>query len=325
MIQSIQVLRGISIALVLLYHLSALTTSTRELYYFEIGKMGVDIFFIISGYIMAMICERNEPVSIFIKKRIIRIMPLYLMVTVLAALVNYRLPLLQGNESIWESLIQSIFLIPHYSIANGAKIFPIFIPGWTITYEMWFYLSIAFTGLVFSAERKVQIVPVLLLLVYLFSLLLPPAAIGQFLGNSVFLAFIIGILIRSHEKKMMPLVVVLPAVVFVYALAFWAEGLQARLVVLGIPALIIFVSVYLWPRLQIGTLAYVGKISFSLYLTHVFAINFVERVLRGVYPDFAFGLEIMLVIAFVVAIVVADITYRLFEVNLDRFLRKKFA
>ncbi len=308
-----------------LYHLSALTEAIREICYFEIGKMGVDIFFIISGYVMTLICERNEPTDLFLKKRVIRIMPLYILVSCLVIVANYRVQFISGDYEVWSSLFKSLFLIPHYSIANELKIFPIFIPGWTITYEMWFYILIAVVGVFCKSSRKIMLVPALLVSLYLLSQLLPKSAVGQFLGNSVYLTFAIGIFFRLFETRRMPLWAATISVIGLFIVAFLIEGLEARLIIFGIPALLIFLIVFRLPIFSINGLAYVGKISFSLYLTHVFVINIVERIARPIYPDLSFGMELMLVFAFVLSILVAACSYSLFENKLDRFLRSKFA
>lgn len=324
MINSIQVLRGISILLVVLYHVTAITDDAKSQYYFDYGKIGVDIFFIISGYIMTFICERNEPTAPFIKKRIIRIMPLYISVTLLAALANYRGDLLNGSEYVWTSLVKSIFMVPHYSIANESKIFPIFIPGWTITYEIWFYTSIALVGLLFKYPKKTLIVPYVLSFIYIASQALPEGAIKGFTGNSVYLTFALGMLIRMYETKKIEVKYLVPSVLYLFILAFVFEQESARFITLGLPAFGIFLVFFFWIGDRLGSMAYIGKISFSLYLTHVFAINIVERLMRSFYPNISYGLELMMVIAFFASIVVAVITHIVFEKRLDNALRKIF-
>lgn len=324
MINSIQVLRGISILLVVMYHTSAITDQARSLYFFDFGKIGVDIFFIISGYIMTLICERKEPTASFIKKRMIRIIPLYASVTLLAALANYRGELLSGSAPVWMSLVKSLLMIPHYSIANETKIFPIFIPGWTITYEIWFYTTIAVTGLFFGLDKKVLIVPFFLSLLFLFSQGLPDGALAGFLGNSVYLTFAIGMLIRSYESKRIPLKFLVASIVYLFVLAFVVDRESARLITLGLPAFGIFLFFYKWVGERLNFLAYVGKISYSLYLTHVFSINIVERLMKGFYSDVPYGLELMMAFSFVASIFVAALSYKFFERTLDKLLRDRF-
>ncbi len=321
MINSIQVLRGISILLVVFYHTSAVTDDVRSQYYFQFGRIGVDIFFIISGYIMALICEREEPIATFIKKRIIRVFPLYICVTLLAALLNYKGELISGSEQVWASLIKSILMVPHYSIANQSKIFPIFIPGWTITYEMWFYALIALTGILFKFKEKILLVPYLLSIIYVSSSFLPEGPVVGFLGNSVYLTFSIGMLVRFHEIRKITLKTLLLSVVYLFALALIIEKGEARLIVLGVPAFIIFIVFFLWVGDRLNPLAFVGKISYSLYLTHVFSINIVELVLRKVNINIPFGMELMMFMAVVMSVLVASLSHSLFEKRLDAFLR----
>jgi exopolysaccharide production protein ExoZ len=324
MINSIQTLRGISIVLVVLYHLSALTEATRELYYISWGKIGVDIFFIISGYIMALILERGDTPDVFVKKRLIRILPLYYTATVLVTLTNYRAQLFDGTSEVIVSLVKSLLLIPHASIANPEKIFPIFIPGWTITYEMWFYLVIALVLFSLRGGGNVKAIPLVLLAIYGVSTLGVPGDVGNFIGNSVLLSFGLGIYIRLLEtKEMAPLSFALH-VGMLFGVALLISGNEGRLIELGFPAFMIFSAVFLFVKSEVPVLGYIGKVSYSLYITHVFVINAVELVFRKAYGGYHYNLEVMLAVAFIASIVVASVSYAVFEKRIDRALRRRF-
>ena len=64
----IQILRGIAVLMVVLFHL--------EIFFFESGFLGVDIFFVISGYLMAQLYNKGTTLD-FYKKRFKRILPAY--------------------------------------------------------------------------------------------------------------------------------------------------------------------------------------------------------------------------------------------------------
>lgn len=324
MINSIQVLRGLAISLVVIYHITAITEDIKNDYYFEFGKIGVDVFFIVSGYIMAFICERNESTNVFIKKRLIRIMPLYITTTILAAVANYGHQLMSGAVDIWSSFVKSLFMIPHYSIANEFKVWPIFIPGWTITYEIWFYTIIAFCISMIRYKKKLLLVPYILSFIYLGAQYLPENAVQAFAGNSVYLTFSVGLLIRFVETKKVSFKKFYFSIFYLVAIAYFFENFDARFILYGLPAFLIFAIIFMWSNLSLKSLAYIGKISFSLYLTHVFTINIVERLMRSYYTNISFGFELMMFVAFVSSIIIAMLIYSLFEKKIDNMLRNKF-
>src|SRR5688572_4538322 len=63
----VDVLRGIAVILVVLYHL--------EIKIFQSGFIGVDIFFVLSGYLIGSIYSRHQSVSSFYERRMRRILP----------------------------------------------------------------------------------------------------------------------------------------------------------------------------------------------------------------------------------------------------------
>jgi len=69
-INNVQALRGFAALLVVLGHTEYAPPGMRPL-----GTFGVDIFFVISGFIMAMIVDRNP--EKFLLRRFVRILPLY--------------------------------------------------------------------------------------------------------------------------------------------------------------------------------------------------------------------------------------------------------
>ena len=69
-VNNIQVLRALAAVLVVTFHTGYIWPSGHG-----VGSFGVDIFFVISGYIMARICDSNP--SFFLRRRLIRIIPPY--------------------------------------------------------------------------------------------------------------------------------------------------------------------------------------------------------------------------------------------------------
>ena len=84
---SIQALRAIAAFMVLAFHLSNLAEIAPRLQTtnFVLGAAGVDLFFVISGFVMVYSCERlfNRPGASaqFVVQRLVRIVPLYWLAT----------------------------------------------------------------------------------------------------------------------------------------------------------------------------------------------------------------------------------------------------
>jgi exopolysaccharide production protein ExoZ len=134
-IQTIQALRGAAVLLVVLHHFP------YKLGIFENGYAGVDLFFVLSGFIMMMVTENNigRPwdIAIFLTKRLTRIWPAYA-VTSIAMLVFFCTVL---GES-WSSGTRQVFLdLLFYPPWPGSALNA---PGWTLPFEVAFYVIFAF-------------------------------------------------------------------------------------------------------------------------------------------------------------------------------------
>ena len=105
-----------------------------------IGNVGVYIFFVISGFIMVHISwddfGRRGAAPNFLRRRIIRIVPLYWLATI-AALVFHRVSATHGAHAGWSELVRSLLFIPYRDEDVGWA--PILRQGWTLNYEMMFY------------------------------------------------------------------------------------------------------------------------------------------------------------------------------------------
>ena len=108
---SIQYLRGIAAILVDLYH--------KFPVYIRFGEHGVDLFFVISGFIMSSLtAARKTTPSSFIIDRLTRIVPVYWLVT-LATVVSYRMHLLNPSRYTDDNihLLSSLLFIPRFNAA----------------------------------------------------------------------------------------------------------------------------------------------------------------------------------------------------------------
>lgn len=148
----IQYLRGIAAMMVVVQHArNPQPWLFNPLAEMEIGASGVDIFFVISGFIMFHVGRRETPGD-FAWRRVTRIAPLYWLATILMLIP------LSGRfgtpPPAFGDLLLSLVFIPYHNPLYGGTIWPVLVPGWSLNYEMFFYLLFG-VGLVLRAPLRV--------------------------------------------------------------------------------------------------------------------------------------------------------------------------
>ena len=141
----IQALRFVAAMLVVLAHSTAMVNERMHLDMFKwrAGWSGVDIFFVISGFVMAIssrtLLQRANGWKIFITRRLIRIVPLYWVATTLKLATIIALPALALDSplELWNTIASYLF-IPTFDDTSLLAA-PLLKVGWTLNYEMFFY------------------------------------------------------------------------------------------------------------------------------------------------------------------------------------------
>ncbi|KCZ98301.1 putative exopolysaccharide production protein ExoZ [Hyphomonas polymorpha PS728] len=156
---SIQLLRGIAALLVVFYHavgLQLLTIGPEKADnamlggVFASGFAGVDLFFVISGFIMVWVTRRGEPglpgVGEFLFARITRIYPLWWAAAALAATYYIFLHVPEADDPAWRAAVQNGegigFLVKSFLLIPQPDL-PVLSLGWTLMHEMYFYAVFA--------------------------------------------------------------------------------------------------------------------------------------------------------------------------------------
>lgn len=153
-LDALQVLRAIAAAMVVFVHgletyYDKVSADVRVSLDIELGSLGVELFFVISGFIICC-SARNLPAGpasagLFIRRRLIRIVPIYWIATLIyAAKLG-----LQGQAPTFAQVVQSLFFVPYLNEAGMMR--PILGVGWSLNYEMLFYL--VFAGALFLKVR----------------------------------------------------------------------------------------------------------------------------------------------------------------------------
>jgi len=270
--------------LVVLHHLA----SSQLEFLPRWGEFGVAIFFVISGFIMwDTTAARNASVVEFWRRRIIRIVPLYwlcLSALVIVALLAPRL--LNTTVITTEAVIKSFLFLPHFHAVQQQLIAPLIIPGWSLNFEMFFYLLFGFSLFVRSKLRRSILLGVLLLsLVVLGFAFQPTGAITSTYTSPKLLTFFDGIalamIFRSRwaiSGLTFGLILIsiglfskfIPDSNYLGALVSYI-GLPPTLIVAG--ALALEFAARSAPSVALHA---IGNASYSVYLSHLFVLRIVE-------------------------------------------------
>jgi len=287
--RGVQALRALAAVMVVTYHatvqwhlrVSGGTGGNT----WENGASGVDIFFVISGFVMALSTHGKEggphPARKFMAHRLVRIFPLYWIVTVAVLLKEIALHQPQfANLEVTRLatpmgyIISSLLLIPYRNSLGFVA--PILGVGWTLCFEMFFYylfsVALALRIRVISFVAPVMII---LSIAGIFHRASWPAV--TVLLDPLLLEFVAGLLIGQLVIKKIRLSPVLCLFLGIGSLAMLffvpvVDGTWARVTEWGIPAAVLVGAVVMleerigknWPRWTLQ----LGAASYSLYLIH---------------------------------------------------------
>jgi exopolysaccharide production protein ExoZ len=321
-----QLLRLISAYAIVYIHMSRVASAAHiDPAVLQVFRFGTDLFVVLAGFLTAHVLG-DKPAGAYLLNRLIRIVPLYWMITILAFLVqNYAMT---SNSSTLSELFMSLSFI-----AYGP--FPVLYPAWTLTVIVEFSLIIAVfqlvsrkNGILYSAAFAVLI-----------------AAVGQVSGttnptfvfytNPIITDFALGILIfkfvslgrfpislsRRGAIALACAAIVLSSVAAVLRPFAWPE--LPRLIALGLPMAIVLLSVITLERLGVYTaskrVSFLAKCTYAIYLTHWFVAVVSEKIV--VESGDSAGIATVLLIATpVVVTYVAVLVYVYIEAPLTRHL-----
>ena len=287
-IENIQALRGIAALAVFVAHLVGAERdygngATLLPMWLEMGQSGVDLFFLISGYVMvhvaATLPRGRQIAARFLFNRAARIYPLYWIVTVSLLILLAGKKYLFGEDTPITNWVQSFLLLP----SDGL---PIVAVGWTLIHEMYFYL--VFAGALLFTALKVQhflLAWAVVLFAAIAAGLRDIAPWTDLVFNPLTYEFIVGCIIallihRGESRFALPCLItgvaVLSILVFGFSDQLFPHSLTdfgVRVLVYGPPyALILYGAVALEQQDNVtapGWLIRMGDASYALYLVHI--------------------------------------------------------
>jgi exopolysaccharide production protein ExoZ len=346
--RGIQVLRGLAASMVVIHHSTQFWSQSLRKGVsappWEAGAAGVDIFFVISGFVMAVSTigreHKTHPAFSFLERRLIRIFPLYWLVSLVyllkVTIVRWYPQFAGFGQHVGTPLayiLSSFLLIPYRdSIGN---IQPLLNVGWTLSFEMFFYFLFAL-ALAFRIRVAYFLTPIMLMLV----------VAGTFRGahwpailvllDPILLEFLAGLLLGQLVIQGVRLKVPTAALLLVLApiLFFFSPqtaGPSIRILQWGVPAALLVLAFVmledrlggLWPRWAL----LLGDASYSLYLSHFLVIVVLTKRMVKISTLTSAGAHTHGEIASVLimlccAIVVSIVLYRIVEQPINKKLRR---
>lgn len=299
------------------------------------GAAGVDVFFVISGFIMCHITNGTQITGwAFFKHRLARVAPSYWIITGLVAAVLIFAPSL-FNTSVFDIplLLSSLFFIPHVNPANG-EVVPLLQIGWTLNYEF-FYYTIFAIFLSIRPRYSAYFASGIIVLVCLLPLLSDHLGVLAFYSNTIVIEFIFGMISWKILDKMTAphaaagLTLVLLGCLGFYFSDYVFSGDRTSLmrpIGWGVPAWAIVTGAIIFERSgrlpKSKLLKKMGDASYAIYLTHIMTLGVVRFVwghfhLKDIFAD------IYLLIFAIAAVIISSILYfDLVEKPVSRFFRR---
>lgn len=318
MIQNLQVLRAIAALLVVAFHAVGTAGGYGRapealLYVKHLGQAGVDLFFVISGFVIVYIQNRNpRSARTFFIRRLVRIVPLYWALLAFVLVLFALVPSLFGDRlSVDQGHAIASFAFSSMAVFGEN---PLIYLGWTLEWELMFYC-------LFALGLALQVSPVIFAAVVLVGMALVNPT------NTVGLEFVLGMMSALMFRHGWGRSFAAPALLFGVMLwscsLLWLPAPEMRVLVWGVPAMLILLGALYLPQISSRTLNVLGNASYSIYL-----IQFLT--LPAVYKALAVTrLEIETYSAFGLAVIATALSgvflHRLFERPANTWLNQRLS
>lgn len=342
-LDSIQFLRGVAVLLVIAFHFrqylnGVYVQSDLGDRLFGLGEVGVDIFFVISGFIITYSTinkERNTPAE-FAIKRFFRLYPVFFVTLIILVVLD-----VTSTASVSDIVKSFVFIPKDYNSIGPWYGYNVNLPAWTLTYEILFYTIFC---LALSINHKNRTILAIVLMVIICSvaqlyfrgtLQIDPITrdVGinsvirnlTFISNPIIYDFIYGMIIaevfiRIDAKYLnRTMVKVFLMSVFWISVALIISGFNrgAGLERWGLYSFLLVGSIVLLSKVKDisfgGFWIMMGEMSYSLYINHMIVKKLSGIYLRnfGIYK--ANGGATLFIILFILTFVMSYITYHLIE------------
>lgn len=350
-------LRGVAVLMVIFLHGFFWTvTNFSNLSYFtglqkflisftQVGWLGVQLFFILSGFLITGILldnkNRSNYFSKFYTRRALRILPAYIALLVLLKIFGV---------AQWPFLIISLLFLPNFSAFFGIPMQ--YGPLWSLGVEEQFYLL--WPQFVYRLSKKCLTIVALIIVILIPFLRLTSFYLFKgidlyyytwFVADALALGALLAILLRTKyaNRKNLFLVSFFAIITSLFLLVIGTPfGILHRNTPVGamlqlVPWHLLFLGVMIM-TLLLGTckfknlvlinwLRFFGYISYGLYLIHFLIFNLFDKIINSYLPQYSlviyttfFGLSVRFIIVFTTSVVISLLSRKYFE---EYFLKLK--
>lgn len=342
-------LRFVAFFLVFFHHLRAPPPNQILTFLHQYGWAGVEVFFVISSYLCFSLLKAEQQKTgaintrYFLARRFLRIYPLLIFFTIFIALISYKkieiTPYVFRALGLFLSIDNLVIWFDYYNISV-----PYSAHLWTLSFEFQIYLLIpfAFLGYIALGQRRFLW---LIGALWMISLLARAIAIAIdlphpiiwvtpfFRPDSVLLGIVLSLGVTSRMKSALVIILGATAIALllmgpnVDVIGPWSLALYPLVAIIGGNCL--WLTLYWRPAsnlLGAKPIRYLGKISFGLYVYHLWTINLGRKVVKalpgwteyGPYAQFT----VTLIITLAITVAVSTISYYVIE---RPFLKRKEA
>ncbi|MBZ9611747.1 acyltransferase family protein [Rheinheimera maricola] len=300
-LHSMEGLRGIAVFLVFWVHYSSLispwltgSSITLANFIHSFGNIGVDLFFVLSGYLIygSIINSKNFSTARYSKRRLQRIYPTFLVVFAIYLVLSYAFP--NQSKLPADGIEKALYIGQNLLLLPGVfDITPIITVAWSLSYEVFYYIAIPIV--VFSLrikswsfERRI----------WFWICSSAALLIGfTFFGGPIrMIMFIAGILLfEIYSKNQFTLAqggtrfLVIALMLFGFRTVF---EISYTLSMLSIYVLFLLLCLCAFNRqsfaynwLTFTPLRWLGNMSYSYYLIHGLALNFCFLIFKSFTPS----------------------------------------
>lgn len=346
-LDSLQIVRAVAALLVLFAHIDIFSNAVLNSgFLFGIfrlgGGAGVDLFFVLSGFIITFIHRQDigkkaKSVSYLIK-RFARIYPAYWAVNLIIIPLHFLFPQFgAGDETQLNKIIDSLLLLPQMNA-------PIVHAAWSLTNEVYFYLI--FSLLIFIGFRK--LLPLLILIIIGTSL----ESFFSLRGTDIFpdpyvklifsyynIEFLLGCLgaylVTKYKIKQRKTLLLSGIIIFLLMVVyekFKGDVESLRVYVYGIPSFFIITALSSYELNKLikipdrwfpKLLVFLGDASFSIYITHQLLISGIGRTLLSFGFIERFGIFVTLTVITTSTLLIGSIFHVIIEKPLWYYTRGK--
>lgn len=314
-IKVLDVLRGLAAIFVMFFHYSKFWDEKSNLHLmFKYGYTGVLLFFMISGFVIFISINKSSNSLEFLYKRFARLYPTFWICLFLTSLIVKNIGL-EGREVGWQDTLVNITMIPKiFGFKNVDGVY------WTLCYEFFFYLLMAFLLKIQIIKNVlIWVIPWLFLCIvhnFIFQL---PKTIAFSLNLSYGIFFISGILFSELKKNDNKIVIHFLILCCLFFAIYGRNDLYE-----GCFVLFYYILFYLICFEKINwcsnkLFVFLGTISYPLYLLHQNIGYIIISKLKLYLNNFNF-----FIVPSICSILLSFLVYKYFELPIMNKMRLKF-